>query len=1033
VQLRTKAKKNTKNGIKTVMNMSNKDLLKNLADKRTAHFLSLKKNRDHSHSIIGEQLYSKKSHFVFELLQNAEDEKAKKVKISFDKEKLIFEHNGNPFDINDIDSITSFGNNERKKLKPNAIGRFGIGFKSVFSVTQKPEIKSGDFHFAISDFIVPNLIDSEKSKTTIITLPFKSSQQHQIASDVEATLKDLNSTYLLFLNNISLIEIANLNNGESRFIKLKEGNYKNSNLKLFSISEEKNQKDFLLFEDTVSIAKKKLPIKIAFTISRKLNRIAFLTLDSSPLFAFFATEKETNLPFYIHAPFLTTPARDNIISHDERNQKLFSALTELMVAAIEQLKTNNLIDLNTWLVFPCNISFYKNEIYKMFCDNFFRYLTNKKTFILPSDDNGFCHVYSAMRVRTNEFKTLISSKEAKSFFGRTEWVTQKINNTDFQTINTWIEQQYKVPTVGFKELCEKVDDSFFKNKSDEWLLKFYQCISDTPELWRAANKGIIVGPLRDKAFIRTTKNKTVNPFDANGNLNVYLPTEGTSDYQFVKSIFLADKDARRLFKSLNITTPDLIAEVNEHVIPRIAKTENPYRGIREDIQKIFRAIRRADDVDAEAITDRLKSISWLLAKNNLTKKTTLNKPDEIYFPTRDLISLLGKSSTSTFLDSSLFSDTKSKQNARSVLEDVGVFFRPRRFYKEDDDIVFENRIASTQNYWNGNDIELEGLKEYLGKTVDKKASINLWSILIKSSEDWKTSGYANTKFIQQLKETKWLFNKFGQRQKPSEITPSELDEAYEDSNTLMTALEFKADAIKDFELEHDGKFLSNDELQKMKDEMTELKREIERLKNQYEPTQEDESENDLPDIDAIEISDELSSDDIQPRDDDIPDDHQTDDYTDNGNNGSVGVMTSSVPTKRQRKIGVRGEEFVLKLLRESYKHDNSIEVCDLNEDDKLGVGCDIIIKKNGVAQTLIEVKATEGGYENKFKVSEKQWRTAIKSHLDNDEPEYHIYCVYYAGGTSPQHIIIKDPVEWMMKKQLRFVEQWFNVRSIKRQ
>src|SRR5204862_3505548 len=129
---------------------------------------------------------------------------------------------------------------------------------------------------------------------------------------------------------------------------------------------------------------------------------------------------------------------------------------------------------------------------------------------------------------------------------------------------------------------------------------------------------------------------------------------------------------------------------------------------------------------------------------------------------------------------------------------------------------------------------------------------------------------------------------------------------------------------------------------------------------------------------------------------------------------------------------LRGEEFVLKLLRECYKNDNTVEVCDLNEDDKLGVGCDIIVKKNGIAQIFIEVKATEGGYESQFKISEKQWRTAIKSHLYNDEPEYHIYCVYYAGGTSPQHIIIKDPVEWMMKKQLRFVEQWFNVRSIKR-
>jgi len=1008
-----------------------KDRLKNLADMRNAHYRSLKKNHDHSHSILGEQLYSKQSHFIFELLQNAEDESASRIKITFDNEKLLFEHNGRPFDIDDIEAITSFGDNERKKLKPNAIGRFGIGFKSVFSVTEKPEIKSGNFHFTISNFIVPNLINSEKSKTTIITLPFKSSLRNQIVSKIEATLDEIDSTSLLFLNNINFIEIANLNNGESRFIKLKKSNYKNSNLRLFNISEGENQKEFLLFDETVLIAKKNLSIKIAFTINIKTNKIEFVPIESSPLFAYFATEKETNLPFLIHAPFLTTLARDNIISDDQRNQKLFLALNELMVNAIEQLKLNNLIDLKTWLVFPCNISFYKNEIYKMFCDSFYRYLRTKNAYILPSDNGGFCHVNFAMRYRSNDFKSLITTKEAKVFFGRTEWVTQKIDSSDFQIVNNWIEQQYKVPKVGFKDLCEKANDSFFNHKSDEWLLKFYQCISDMPELWQQGNRNISIGPLRNKTFIRTSSNKTVNPFDAQGNLNVYLPTEGTTNYQFVKSIFLADKEAKRLFKSLNITKPDLVAEVKEHVIPKIAKTKKPYRGLKEDILKIFRAIRKADDnTDVELIIKRLKDISWLPGKNNLTKKTTLNKSDEIYFPTIHILTLLGKSPTATFLDTDIFADNKSKMNARSILVDMGVYFRPRRFYREDDEIIFENCNAESQNYWNGDDIELEGLKEYLRKPVDKKASINLWSILVKSTEDWKNSGYDNTKFIQQLKEIKWLFNKYGQRQKPIEITPSELDEAYETSSSLMDALEFKADEVKNFELEHGGKFLSNDELQKLKDEISELKRENERLKNLYKTSDEDDSENSLPDIDEIKIGDALSPDNTLISDDDIPDDHQIANY--NGFNNKGGALFGSIPSKRQINIGKRGEVFVLKLLREKYINDKSIEIIDLNEDDKTGVGCDIIIKKSGVAQIFIEVKATEGGYESKFEIKDKQWRTAITSHLNDYEPAYHVYCIYYAGGTNPQYIIIKDPIEWMLKKQLRFVEQWFNVRNIKK-
>ena len=35
------------------------------------------------------------------------------------------------------------------------IGRFGIGFKSVYSITERPEVHSGDENFAIDSFVFP--------------------------------------------------------------------------------------------------------------------------------------------------------------------------------------------------------------------------------------------------------------------------------------------------------------------------------------------------------------------------------------------------------------------------------------------------------------------------------------------------------------------------------------------------------------------------------------------------------------------------------------------------------------------------------------------------------------------------------------------------------------------------------------------------------------------------------------------------------------------------------------------------------------
>ena len=62
-------------------------------------------------------MYPDTAHFIYELLQNAEDMCATNVKFVLYYDRLIFEHNGTKRDfvIEDIDSITSIGNNSLKR------------------------------------------------------------------------------------------------------------------------------------------------------------------------------------------------------------------------------------------------------------------------------------------------------------------------------------------------------------------------------------------------------------------------------------------------------------------------------------------------------------------------------------------------------------------------------------------------------------------------------------------------------------------------------------------------------------------------------------------------------------------------------------------------------------------------------------------------------------------------------------------------------------------------------------------------------
>jgi len=126
-------------------------------------------------------LYSDSSHFVYEILQNAEDAKAKSITFSLFPDKLEIIHDGAPFTFKDVESITSIGRSTKVE-DITAIGKFGVGFKSVYAITQSPTIRSGGFNFTIKNFVVPTInTDGQSQDSTSIVLPF----DHQSKTSAE--------------------------------------------------------------------------------------------------------------------------------------------------------------------------------------------------------------------------------------------------------------------------------------------------------------------------------------------------------------------------------------------------------------------------------------------------------------------------------------------------------------------------------------------------------------------------------------------------------------------------------------------------------------------------------------------------------------------------------------------------------------------------------------------------------------------------------------------------------------------------------
>src|SRR5690606_11771130 len=169
--------------------------------------------------------YSDSAHFIYELLQNADDTKATWVKFELKKDGLWFKHNGSVrFTISDpeneeldsengtlghINSITSIGNST--KIDDQKIGKFGIGFKAVFAYSDTPHIYDDNFTFRLENYIVPIEVnpngEERDNGETLFFFPFnhKSKTPEDAYKEIENKLDNLFQP-ILFLSNLEKIE-----------------------------------------------------------------------------------------------------------------------------------------------------------------------------------------------------------------------------------------------------------------------------------------------------------------------------------------------------------------------------------------------------------------------------------------------------------------------------------------------------------------------------------------------------------------------------------------------------------------------------------------------------------------------------------------------------------------------------------------------------------------------------------------------------------------------------------------------------------
>ncbi len=124
--------------------------------------------------LLSRRVYTDPGHFLIELLQNAEDSGARTWRVVFEPARIWVWHDGTPFDARDLVGVTSIGQTTKRKQQ---IGFFGVGFKSVYEVTERPQVYSDVYRFEIADVSLPKALAARPAGLpadgTLLVLPLR--------------------------------------------------------------------------------------------------------------------------------------------------------------------------------------------------------------------------------------------------------------------------------------------------------------------------------------------------------------------------------------------------------------------------------------------------------------------------------------------------------------------------------------------------------------------------------------------------------------------------------------------------------------------------------------------------------------------------------------------------------------------------------------------------------------------------------------------------------------------------------------------
>ena len=559
-------------------------------------------------------LYDDETHFIYELLQNAEDalkrrgdgwKGSRQVSFSLSDGRLEVSHYGHPFTENDVRSVCDISESTKDE---NSIGRFGLGFKSVYKVSDLPEIHSGDEDFVIEGYVFPRSADKTRrdADETQIFLPLKADEA-ALKARISAGLKALGANSLLFLRHIREVSWR-IEGGESGLYLRDEPEPLGDNVSRVKVIGQASgtadiDQDWLVFQRDVGKGRVELAFSVVTEKADK-DKWSVQPLSSSPLVVFFPTAHPTNLGFYLQGPFQSTPSRDNIRSDEPWNHHLVAEAASLLVEAMTWLRDNRRLDINALRCLPLDRAKFPEG--SMFTPLFEATLEAfKEHRFLPDNDGGYLLFDESKLGRTSELRELFDSDQLSTLYGakNSHWLTGDITQDRANDIRQFVTKELEIKEVHPRDIIPLLNKGFLESQTDEWIARMYEFLKDQSA----------IKPLLTSTPIVRLVDGTHVTVKTDGQSNAFLPTSKETGFPTVKPEVCASKAITEFLISIGVQVPDPVDAVIRNILPKYqADGEVDISNYDEDIARILAAYNTDSSLKKSLLVEQLKKASFLM-------------------------------------------------------------------------------------------------------------------------------------------------------------------------------------------------------------------------------------------------------------------------------------------------------------------------------------------------------------------------------------------------------------------------------------